>query len=373
MGEIPAPARLGTKEVMTAQRRFLFIYFAAWIPLAVLYAALVAARSNAVDGILSGVSTMTIAALLGLGARQLSMRYRPRERGRLFFVAWHGVSAFAYSTLWTSAVAWMIWSNAPPEAWRYIVENTLGWQFLFGLILYGLLAAAFEAVDAESRVREQVRLAAESETLRVRAELGALRGQLNPHFLFNALHSISALVRTSPPAAERALERFGLLMRRVLELQREERDEIPLCEELEFVRAYLELEQMRFGDRIRVEEEIDPEMLDCAVLAFCLQPLVENAVRHGLAPKPRGGTIRLAASLTDDSSLLLEVADDGMGFDPRRTADGVGLGVVRQRVSARFGPAGRVSVTSAHGEGCRVQINVPIVATRVAPVAQVAH
>ena len=344
---------------MATPRRFLLIYFAAWIPLAGLYAALVAQRSALVDGILSGLTTMGIAALLGLGARALSARVQPWSRGRAFFAAWHAFIGVAYSGIWTGSIAWMIWANAPAETWRYIVQNALGWQFLFGLVLYGLLVAAFELIDASERARDQERRVAEAETLRARAELGALRAQLNPHFLFNALHSILALVRADASSAERALERFGMLMRRVLELQRDQRDEISLAEELEFVRAYLELETMRHGDRIHVREEIDPEALDCAVLTFSLQPLVENAVRHGLAPLPRGGTIRLSAELSGDR-LVLEVADDGAGFDMSRAVEGVGTSVVRRRLAARFGNSATISTTTAPGEGCRVKIAMPV-------------
>ena len=352
---------------MGTRPRFLLIYFAAWIPLAALYAALVAQRSAVIDGVLSGLTTMGMAAVLGLGARFLSRRVQPRARGRTFFIAWHAVLSVAYSALWTGSIAWMIYANAPAETWRYIVQNALGWQFLFGLVLYGLLVTAFELMDASDRARDQDRRVAEAETLRVRAELGALRAQLNPHFLFNALHSISALVRADAASAERALERFGMLMRRVLELQRDQRDEISLAEELDFVRAYLELETMRHGDRIRVLEEIDPEALDCAVLTFSLQPLVENAVRHGLAPLPHGGTIRLSAELTSDQ-LVLEVADDGVGFDMNRVVDGVGTSVVRRRLATRFGNSASINIMSASGEGCRVRMVLPVFAAPVVTV-----
>jgi two-component system LytT family sensor kinase len=108
-----------------------------------------------------------------------------------------------------------------------------------------------------------------------------------------------------------------------------------------------------------VREEIDPEALDCAVLAFSLQPLVENAIRHGLAPLSRGGVIRLSAALSSNT-LVLEVADDGAGFDVARVEDGVGLGVVRRRLSTRFGDAATMTITSAPGEGSRVRLQLPV-------------
>jgi LytS/YehU family sensor histidine kinase len=175
-------------------------------------------------------------------------------------------------------------------------------------------------------------------------------------------------MRSDPGAAESALERFGMLMRQVLDIHREQRDEVPLSEELEFVRAYLALESMRLRDRLRIVEEIDPDALECLVPTFSLQPLVENAVRHGIAPLPRGGTLRIAAWTTDDR-LLLEVADDGAGADPGRVAAdvGVGLQVVRQRLTARFGDGAHLNVTTAPSEGFRVRIVTPIVTRAAVP------
>ena len=185
----------------------------------------------------------------------------------------------------------------------------------------------------------------------------ARSAQLNPHFLFNALHSITALVRVDPAAGERALEEFAALLRYVLDVNRERNEEVTLEAELGFVRTYLALERLRLGDRLRVVEEIDPDALECLVLAFSLQPLVENAIRHGIAPRAGTGTLRLAASVVEDD-LMLEVADDGPGAEATRVADaqGLGLAAVRQRLETRWGPGVRMEIVTAPYNGFLVRL-----------------
>jgi len=347
---------------MTTRARFALLYTAAWTPFMALYALGVAQRVPRADAVWSGVSTMGVAALLGVAVYPAARIVRARARRGWQLIAWHAALALVYTILWTTIISLMVRAAAPADVWFNYVKAALFFQFATGLALYGLLAGVFTALEANEQYREQAAAAARAEALRVRAELRALRAQLNPHFLFNTLHSITALVRSDSRAAEEALERFGMLMRHVLQIGRAPRDDVPLSEELGFVRAYLDLEKMRLGNRLRVVEEVDPEALECYILAFSLQPLVENAVRHGIAPLPQGGTLRLAASVADDV-LHLEVADDGAGVDAAVAAadDGVGLQVVRQRLTARFGDAARLDITSAPNEGLRAHITMPLV------------
>jgi signal transduction histidine kinase len=347
---------------MKVNTRFHLVYFAAWVPFAALYGLLVAQQARPIEAVQAAVFNVGVAAVLGLAVRRVVPFIQARGRRTWQVLALHGVAGAVYAVVWTTVISLTIYFGAPEAVWREFAKGALWWQLITALSLYGLLAGAFSALQAGVRLREQERLAARAEALRVRAELKALRSQLNPHFLFNTLHSILALVRSDARAAEQALERFGVLMRRVLDIEREQSEEVPLVEELEFVRAYLALERMRLGDRLRVTEEIDPEALECHVLAFSLQPLVENAIVHGIVPLPRGGTVRLAAQL-DDETLTLEVGDDGAGANADRltSSDGVGLQAVRQRLAARFGAAARVHVAAAPGEGCRVRIVMPVV------------
>ena len=204
---------------------------------------------------------------------------------------------------------------------------------LDAVLFYGILSTGSYLIGAVSRLREQEARAAKAESLRMRAELAALRGQLNPHFLFNTLHTLTALVRRDPETAERALERFGDMLRYVLDVKRSAREDVTLADEMQFVHNYLSLEQLRLGDRLEVEERIDPETLDCVVPSLTLQPLVENAIKYGIAPIARGGTLFVIAFF-DDESLVLEVRDDGPGAPANilDTASGVGLRAERQRL-----------------------------------------
>jgi LytS/YehU family sensor histidine kinase len=235
-----------------------------------------------------------------------------------------------------------------------------------GLFLYGVVAAVGHAVAVGRRLRER-------EAAATRAELHALRAQLDPHFLFNTLHSLVALARRDPAAVERGLETFGALLRYVLDANRRGAgtptpargaagdDDVALADEMTFVRDYLTLERLRLGDRLRVVEALDDEALDCAVPPFTVQPLAENAIRHGLAPRAAGGTLRLSATVDDAGVLTIEVADDGVGCDPARPslASGIGLGLVRRRLLARFGPTALMETTAAPASGFRVRIAVP--------------
>jgi sensor histidine kinase YesM len=194
----------------------------------------------------------------------------------------------------------------------------------------------------------------------MRAELSALRGQLNPHFLFNTLHTLTALVRRDPQTAEHALEQFGGMLRYVLDVKRSAREDVTLADEMHFVRNYLALEQLRLGDRLRVVEHLDADALDCVLPSLTLQPLVENAIKYGIAPRARGGTLELSASV-DDESLTLEVRDDGPGAasDVIDSAGGVGLRAVRQRLETRYDGHASLSIATAPGEGFSARVSLP--------------
>jgi signal transduction histidine kinase len=345
---------------MTLRGRALWIYLASWLPFVVLYTIAVEGNGAPLPGaVLSAIVSVGSAAALGLIAvRLMPVPARGRPVWQVLLV--HAVIGSVYSLLWTTVIASQVYLQAPRPTWLDFIANAARWQFLTGVILYALLVAVVLVIETLARLREQERRAARAEALRVTAELQALRAQLNPHFLFNTLHSITALVRSEPRNAEVALERLASCLRHVLDAQREAREEVPLGDELAFVRDYLALERMRFGDRLRVVEDIEPEALDAPILAFMLQPLVENAIRHGLAPVTRPVTVRIVARHVGDS-LELEVADDGAGSDTRQsgTGSGVGLRAVRQRLEARHGHNATLRVTTAPGEGCRVHILVP--------------
>jgi len=210
--------------------------------------------------------------------------------------------------------------------------------------------------------RESVRAARDVARMRAElaeAELRALRAQINPHFLFNSLNTIASLIASNPDIAEDTTTRLADVFRYALHAS--ERAEVTLGEELAFLRTYLGIERTRFGDRLRVVDSIGPGLEAARVPSLLLQPLVENAVRHAVAPRHEGGCVTLSAA-RDGDLLTLEVRDDGPGFDPAPTPPptedgGFGLHSVRERLRAA-GPPHALAIDSDRG-GARIRITLP--------------
>jgi signal transduction histidine kinase len=347
--------------------RFLMLYFAAWLPLAVIYDGAIYLQSperSARGAVIGGTQSIVYAAILGLlvwrFARRLVESSSPAGR----VVAIHAALALAYAAAWTGLVVLSIALFAPPGVLKSFVQYAIAWQVVSGIFIYGIVAGVAHALLVTQRLRREREASARAEALRARAELSALRAQMNPHFLFNTLHSISALVRSDPRAVEDALERLAALLRRLLDVNRGGGDQIALAEEWEIVRDQLELEKLRFGDRLRIIEEIEGDALECSVPIFTLQPLVENAIRHAVATRTQGGTVTIRAHVADDQ-LVIAVRDDGPGAEARavNAAPGLGLSAVRQRLLALYGDRAGVRVDTAPGKGFAVRITIPAIAS----------
>ena len=211
--------------------------------------------------------------------------------------------------------------------------------------------------------RREARLALEKSQLETglnQAQLQVLRAKLNPHFLFNSLQNVSALTRQDPETASRMLTRLGDLLRAVL--RQDAAPESPLRDEIELTQAYVALEQLRFGDRLRVGFEIAPEVQAAMVPCFLLQPLIENALVHGLRSVRRDGRIVVSAA-RDGSDLVLRVTDDGVGLpsgDGAKLEVGVGLGSTRGRLERMYGPRHTFSIGAPSQGGTEVRITVPL-------------
>jgi LytS/YehU family sensor histidine kinase len=262
------------------------------------------------------------------------------------------VLAIGFSAAWTGAIAGLSYAVDRAAAAAF-VENGAAWQFIGGLIVYAAIAASARASVARRRLQERELAAAN-------AELQALRARLDPHFLFNTLHSLTQLTREDAGAAAEALERFGGMMRYVLRAGDEAVREVALEDELGFVQQYLALERLRLGRRLNVEERVDPETLELAVPPLLLQPLVENAVRHGIAPRRSGGTVSIATRL-EGERLALEVSDDGDGADAEawRESAGLGLAAVRRLLEAHFPGNGELRIQTRPGAGFAVRLEMP--------------
>ncbi len=333
----------------------------AWLPFVLLWALFVLAYAGAslATALESGVIAMGSAALLGIGVWWLSDRFPWPESVRLPFYLVHFGFGLAFAIVWT-LVDFAIGAVQSGESLldMLIRSRVVGWRVLMGLLLYGLLAGVSYSVRIRRRLRDQERVAARAEALAAEARLQALRAQLNPHFLFNALHSVSALVCHDPSGAEQAVERLGDLLRYALDGA--VGDEVPLADEWTFTRDYLGLERIRFDSRLRVETDFGPGTLSCPVPSFTLQPLVENAVQYAVAPRPSGGRIRISARLHADR-LAITVRDDGPGSELSEVEAGRGHGIqgLRERLQALYGSAASLEVETAPGRGLSATVTLP--------------
>ncbi len=304
-------------------------------------------------------TTLLPPMLAGPALWWLSGRVPLETRHRARSVALHLVLMLLFAVGWGF---WIVWLMRAPAggASVYARRFVLPWQLLMGVFMYGLITAVSYALRGVARSRDLLVAAERAEKLRAQAELAALRAHINPHFLFNALHAVSQLQRVNPSRAEEALERLSDLFRYVLRLDRERAQVVSLEDEWQFTQSYLWLEQMRMGERLQVSAEFDDEALGCVVPPFTLQPLVENAVRHGLAPKRAGGSLRVHAT-GDGHSVTIEVRDDGVGAPPdvARQSSGVGVRAVMQRLEARHGAAFRAEIDTAPDRGFVVRLHFP--------------
>ncbi|WP_204002343.1 sensor histidine kinase [Micromonospora lutea] len=214
---------------------------------------------------------------------------------------------------------------------------------------YALLTGVGHALHyASAHRRREAELA--------RAELARLRAQIRPHFLFNTLNTIAAVVHDDPDRAERMVVDLGTLLRQALE-HGDDRP-VPLAAEVDLTRCYLDIEQQRYGDRLRVVWDVSADAAEALVPPLVLQPLAENAVRHGLAPRAGGGRVLVAAH-RDGDTLRLVVEDDGVGPRAGSGSGGIGLASVRSRLRAAYGVRAELTAGARPGGGFRVVLRVP--------------
>jgi hypothetical protein len=283
-------------------------------------------------------------------------------------LALHGGAALLFAAAWQLLEYGMALGLFGPEHARAIFAQTVLWRGIWGVFVYTALASGFTAVLNARRARASALAAAEAESALARAELSAISGKLNPHFLFNTLNSLIALTRKDAKAAEAALLRFSGMLRYVLDTKRGADTRVSLAEEVEFVRDYLALETLRLGARLDVRWELEPETLEDEIPPLSLQPLVENCIQHGVAPRPQGGSVRIAArrdALND--GLALTVQDDGPGCDPALldappapgARRGIGLAALQRRFALDYEGRARLKIHSAPGAGFRVDLWIP--------------
>jgi len=253
------------------------------------------------------------------------------------------------------------------------LRGTLGWLFpgsVFTvpepsphpLAIFLLYVTTLFAVTLPLKIwnnaRNETKLV-EQEQLLMRARLAALSSQINPHFLFNTLNSVSSLIRTNPEQARAVVYKLSNILRRLL---RKHETFSPLRDELDFINDYLAIEMVRFGDKLRFEKDVSPATLDLLVPSMLLQPLVENSIRHGLSGKVDGGVIRVR-SQAEGGRIRVSVEDDGVGIPEAKLAtlldQGIGVSNVNERLKVLFGDDYRMYVDSKPDAGTRIEIEFP--------------
>lgn len=275
-------------------------------------------------------------------------------------------STLAISAIDAYFAPWTVSEVSTRDALFNSIERYLDFEFM---LYWALLGAAY-MMEYVRRYRERDRVAVELEERLSRQQLEALRMQLNPHFLFNALNSVTELMEMDVREAQRALSAVSDLLR--LSLRTAGTPTIPLWREIELIELYLQVARVRYGDGLAIDIDVDPAAVDLEVPSFLLQPLVENALKHGLRPG-RGEQSIMVSARRLGPMLELVVEDNGAGLDGRLTdsgrflaatpsVDGLGIGLTntRSRLDMMYGDRYAFRMTDSHGGGCRVQIRVPV-------------
>jgi signal transduction histidine kinase len=266
----------------------------------------------------------------------------------------YGILSLAKNALITNYGVKDFFSLGVLERWPTYLLTSIG-NFL---IVYFAIVAGMHAVRYYQKYHRRELKTSQLKMQLAEAKLDALRMQLHPHFLFNALNAISSLMRSDPDAADGMISRLSDLLR--LSLDHDDRHVIPLREELAFLDRYVGIELMRFRDRLVVDIEVTPECLDAQVPKLILQPLVENAIRHGIAHRASGGRVVVRGQRIDDG-LRLQVVDDGPGLlaKDRPLREGVGLSNTRARLVQLYGPSHRFVPGNTTQGGFEVVLEIP--------------
>jgi signal transduction histidine kinase len=270
-------------------------------------------------------------------------------------LAVHLLAGTAISAVWAAYHVFL--DSAFGGGWQYFNPWNLPRVVFFNLdkelLVYWIIVVVSHAVDYYQRYRE-------GELRASQAQLHALKMQLHPHFLFNALHSISALVHTDPDAADKMIARLGDFLR--LTLDTAAAQEVPLSQEIEFLNCYLEIERIRFRDRLTTSLDVDPQALGCRVPNLILQPIVENAIRHGVAPRSAPGRVEVRAERRG-GSLRLRVKDNGRGLPAggacATKGGGVGLSNTRARLQQLYGASFVFEIENDPAGGAVVTLEIP--------------
>jgi two-component system, LytTR family, sensor kinase len=272
----------------------------------------------------------------------------------------HVLAAFAFSV--AGMLLYTLGEQALDPSGAFFTRDAFASLFVGGLhidlLIYATLVGVLHALEHQRRHRERELGAAQLEAALARAELSALRQQLHPHFLFNTLNSIAVLMEEDARAARKMLVHLSELLRMMLRGDRAQ--EVSVKDEIELLESYLEIERMRFQDRLEIRLDVDPETLDARVPDLVLQPLVENAIKHGVVPRPSGGRVAVSVQKRK-GELRLTVSDDGPGLGSGSSAGGAGLGLrnTQVRLEKLYGERHRFELERASPSGLCVVLTLP--------------
>ena len=347
---------------LLVSRARLGTYLLGWVPIALLLAGIARSQGwNWLEATSLALPLCLLGALLFLGTWYLcrAMPLQNTVDGLATQSAVWGTAALLMGGLWAGlawllarVLAWLPGLGALPQRVQLALPVITG----LGILLYLASVALSYLMLAQARALEAERKGAELQLLAQESELKALRAQLNPHFLFNSLNSLSALTAVDPVRAREMCVLLSEFLRRSLGLG--ERRLVALREELDLARAYLAIEQIRFGSRLRLDLTVDPATEPALLPTLLLQPLVENAIKHGIAALPEGGTLVLTTELVE-GHVILRVENPRDSDAPTPQGLGLGLRQVRQRLLGRFGSRARFEATSL-AETHRVTLVFPL-------------
>lgn len=295
-----------------------------------------------------------LAPLVAMGCRRWRLDLRAASIAR--HAALSLVFAGAHVVL---LAAFKAGGGSPDVAFAEAVRSAVFYNLVADVLIYWTIAGMVQVLDDSRRLRQREAEALALEASLAEARLDALRAQLEPHFLYNVLNTAAMLAREQRGDETVAvLARLGELLRHVL--REGGTGETALGDEIDFLRRYLELERLRFADRLEIDIDIDPALADLRLPSLILQPLVENAIRHGISQRPGAGKLSISARRKGER-IEIEVRDDGPGVAaPRASAgDGIGLANTRDRLAQRYGAAARLDLESASDGGTCARITVP--------------
>jgi two-component system LytT family sensor kinase len=250
---------------------------------------------------------------------------------------------------------------AVPSNWLFAIHPP-NWGYTVVVVLSSMMCVAMP-IKIWNNTRTEMNLA-QNQQLLLKARMDALTSQINPHFLFNTLNTVSSLIRFDPDMARGVVLKLSNILRRLL---RKHETFVPLREELEFIDDYLDIEVIRFGrDKLQIFKEIDPETMASFVPSMLLQPMVENSIKHGLAPRLEGGQIHIRTTHSD-GRLFIEIRDNGLGIPSDRLAEvyggGIGISNVHERLRLLYGDQFKMDIRSQEGQGTQIHIEIPALVT----------